>query len=87
MPDVDAPARDWTVPPGEILQEMLDERYMTQVELADLTGYSFKHVNQIIKAHKAITVDCALRLEKALGVSAEFWLTAEMHHRLFEVRR
>ncbi len=63
--------------PGETLQEVLDERSMTQTELALRTGLSTKHVNQIMRGLAAITAETAVLLERATGVSAGVWATME----------
>lgn len=81
-----ASARDWRVHPGETLQEALDEREMSQSYLAWATGYTPKHVNRICKGAAPITVDVALALEAELGISAEFWLTHQMHYDLHAAR-
>ena len=66
--------RDWTVPPGETLLEALQERGMSQSYLAFATGYSPKHINQIVKGHVRISVEVALAFERELDISARFWL-------------
>lgn len=73
--------------PGETLQEVLDERKMSQSYLAFATGYSQKHINQIVKGHVSITVPMALALERELpGISAEFWLRYQMAYDLHAAR-
>ena len=78
---------DWTVAPGETLLEVLQERRCTQAWLARETGWTLKHVNRVVKGHDSLTVAFALSLERALGIPAEFWLTREMHHRLYLARQ
>ena len=78
--------RDWTVPPGEILQEALDERGMSQSYLAFATGYSQKHINQIVKGHVRISVEVALAFERELGIDARFWLHLQADYDLDIVR-
>ena len=68
---------DWAVPPGEILAEALDERSMTQAELARRTNRPLKTINEIVKGKSAITPDTALQFEVVLGVPARFWLNLE----------
>jgi HTH-type transcriptional regulator / antitoxin HigA len=53
---------------------------------------SQKHVNEIIKAKTPITRDTALKLERVLGSTAEFWLAREEQYqqnlaRLNEIKR
>jgi addiction module HigA family antidote len=78
---------DWCVHPGEILQEVLDEIKMSQSYLAFATGYSQKHINQIVKGHVAITATVAVRLERELGEpSAEFWMGLQTNYDLHVAR-
>lgn len=73
-------APDYAVPPGDTLTDLLEERGMTQTELARRLGVSLKHVNQVIKGVAAISADLALGLEKVLGPQTAFWLTREAHY-------
>src|SRR4051812_33780621 len=72
---------DWAVPPGEILAEALVEREMTQSELATRLARPLKTVNEIINGKAAITPQTALQLERALGISADFWVALEGNYR------
>lgn len=64
---------EWTVSPGEILQDELDARNITQAELALRANLTAKHINQIIKGVASLSSDTALRLERALGTPSHFW--------------
>jgi HTH-type transcriptional regulator / antitoxin HigA len=72
---------DVVSPPGVTLLEMLDERGMSQADLAERTGRPKKTINEIIKGKAAITPATALQLERVLGVSARFWNDREQHYR------
>lgn len=72
---------DYISPPGETLEDALDERGMTQAELAERTGLSRKTINEIIKGKAPITSETALHLERVLGISARFWNAREQQHR------
>jgi addiction module HigA family antidote len=80
-------APDYSVPPGEILAEMLEARQLSQVELAARCELSEKHVSQIITGKASITSDTALLLERTLGVAASLWLNLESSHRLYLARQ
>jgi len=67
----------WAVAPGEVLAESLEERGMSQVELARRTGRPLKTINEIVKGKASITADTAIQLELVLGVPARFWLNLE----------
>jgi addiction module HigA family antidote len=72
---------DWTVVPGDILLEALQERGMTQSELAQRLARPLKTVNEIIKGKTAITAETAIQLERTLGISARFWTGLETQYR------
>ena len=59
--------------PGETLCEVLEDRGITQQELAERLGMAPKTVNEIIKGKAPLTHDTALALERVLGISAGFW--------------
>src|SRR2546428_9431366 len=72
---------DWAVAPGEVLLEALQDRAMTQSELAQRLARPLKTVNEIIKGKAAITPETAIQLERALGISARFWTALEAQFR------
>src|SRR6266581_132260 len=67
--------------PGETLQELLDERGMTQKDLANRMGRPIKTINEIVKGKAQITPETAVQLERALGLPAAFWNEREAHYR------
>lgn len=70
-------------PPGETLEELLQERKISQMELAERTGLTPKTVNEIIKGKAPITSETALLLERVLAVPARFWNGREKGYREF----
>ncbi len=78
---------DYVSPPGETLEEILDERGMTQADLASRMGRPKKTISEIVNGKAAITPDTALQLEKVLGISASFWNNRERHYREFLARQ
>ena len=76
------PLSDMPIPPGEILEEELEARGMTQKELAARLGRPAQAINEIIKAKKAITPDTAIGLGKVLGIDAQFWNNLEADYRM-----
>lgn len=73
--------------PGEILEEWLDEKGMSQRELADRTSKSEKFVSQLINGKAALTADTAHDLELVTGVGAATWLRMEGSYRAVKQRR
>lgn len=78
---------DWAVVPGEILLEALQDRGMTQAELAQRMARPPKTINEIIKGKAAITAETAIQLEQTLGISARFWTNLEATFREALARR
>ena len=72
---------DWVSPPGDTILDLMEERDWTQVELARRLGFSAKHLNQLVKGKVSLTEDTALRLERVLGSTANFWLSRETKYR------
>jgi addiction module HigA family antidote len=65
--------------PGEmLLEEFLKPLGLTQVELADRLGVSYPRVNELVRGKRDMTPDTALRLERLLGVEAQFWLNLQL---------
>jgi HTH-type transcriptional regulator/antitoxin HigA len=77
---------DWASPPGDTLADLLEERSMTQTELAGRLGVSLKHVNRVIKGAASVSAEFALGLEKVFGTSASFWMTREAHFQADKAR-
>ncbi|HEX8670744.1 MAG TPA: HigA family addiction module antitoxin [Longimicrobium sp.] len=78
---------DFTIHPGEVVQELMEYAGLTQVDLAERTGRPKKTINEIIQGKAAITPETALQLERVLGVSADHILGLEQAHRSFLARK
>lgn len=63
--------------PGSTLLEVLEERAISQAELALRTGRPKKTINEICQGKASITAETALQLELVLGIAADFWLARE----------
>src|SRR3954470_11203917 len=74
-------------PPGETLLEVLEERGLTQADLAERTGRPKKTINEIAKGKAAITPETALQLERVLGVPASYWNSLEQNYRAALARK
>lgn len=73
-------APDWVSPPGDTILDIAEERGWTQVELAHRLGYTEKHVSQLVNGKVPLSVDAALRLERVLGSTVDFWLAREANY-------
>jgi antitoxin HigA-1 len=66
-------------PPGEILlREFLEPLGMTQVAFAKHIGISTARLSEIIHGKRAVSIDTAIRFERALGFSADSWLRMQL---------
>jgi addiction module HigA family antidote len=74
------------VHPGEVLEEALAERSMSQTEFARRMGLTPKHVNRIIRGRAGFTPGVALGMERVLGISARLWLNLQSDYRLAVLR-
>ena len=77
---------DWVSPPGDTIVDLMEERDWSQIDLARRLGFSAKHLNQLIKGKASLTDDTALRLERVLGSTANFWLNREAKYREHSAR-
>ncbi|MCH7613249.1 MAG: HigA family addiction module antidote protein [Candidatus Marinimicrobia bacterium] len=78
---------DYTVSPGEILEEYLESREMSKADFARRTGLSPKTINQIIKGKAPVSAESAIQFERVLGVSAKLWSNLEARYRLFKAKK
>ena len=62
----------YNVVPGDYILDFLDSFGWTQNDLADVTGFSLKSINQLINNKQGITTETAITLEKVFGSPAEF---------------
>lgn len=70
-------SRDYIIHPGETLAEVIEDREMTQRELAVRTGMTEKHISTVIHGQKSISAAFAKKLEYALGIEASFWMNLQ----------
>jgi addiction module HigA family antidote len=66
-------------PPGEILlREFLEPLKITQSAFAKHVGMTNARLSEIIHGKRPVTMDSALRFERALGFSAESWMRMQL---------
>lgn len=73
---------DLPIPPGEFLEEVLEDLGMGKDELAKRMNRPPAKLSAIFRGDKAITPDTALQLEKVTGVPANIWTGLESEYRL-----
>lgn len=73
-------SRELIIHPGETLKEILEDKEMTQRELALRTSVKEPHISAIIKGKKPISISFAKKLEYALGIDARFWINLQSNY-------
>ena len=74
--------------PGEmLLEEFLRPLALIQTEFSDRLGVSFPRLNEIVRGRRSVTPDTALRLERVLGMPADFWLGLQLDWDLWHAKR
>ena len=68
---------DLLIHPGETIADILEERKISQKELAYRTGVSEPFLSDVINGKKDISKTLAMDLEYALDIPASFWLNLQ----------
>jgi len=76
-----------THPGAMLLEEFLKPLAVTQRELATRLGVSYPRINELIHGKRGMTPDTALRLERLLGMEAQFWLNLQLAWDLYHAAR
>jgi HTH-type transcriptional regulator/antitoxin HigA len=68
--------------PGVILNELLEQKGISQRELATRLDVAHSQLNNILNGNRAININFALSLQAAGYKDASFWLTKQMEYEL-----
>ena len=68
---------NFIIHPGETIKEFLEERNMNQEELAIRTGFTPKHVSEVVNGKKDISAAFAKSLEYVFGAPMSFWINLQ----------
>ncbi|MGO8737545.1 HigA family addiction module antitoxin [Rhodoblastus sp.] len=72
--------------PGEMIGDILAEMGVSISAAARAMGVTRQQLHNVIAGRSAITPEMALRLEKALGSSADAWMRMQVNYDLAQVR-
>jgi|OpeIllAssembly_1097287.scaffolds.fasta_scaffold253771_2 addiction module HigA family antidote len=72
--------------PGEVLREYLPEG-VSIGEVAKRLGVTRQALSALLNGRAGVSAPMALRLEGALGTSAEMWLNMQTNHDLWRARK
>ena len=73
--------------PGVILGDELEAREVGKSAFAMDNRIYPSHLTDILKGRRNISATIALKLEKALGIEADFWMRLQMDYDLLLERR
>jgi HTH-type transcriptional regulator / antitoxin HigA len=66
--------------PGQLIADEIEFRELKQKELADTMQIAPNILNEIIHGKRNITAPVALKLEKALGIEAIYWMRLQVKY-------
>jgi addiction module HigA family antidote len=72
--------------PGSLIKSDIGELGLSVVEAAKRLGVSRQQLHAVIAGRANVTPEMAVRLEKALGSTADTWLRMQMNYDLAQVR-
>jgi len=73
--------------PGEVIANSLDELDMSVTAAAKGLGITRQQLHNLIAGRSAVTPEMAVRLEMALGSTADNWLRMQAVYDLSKVRK
>jgi addiction module HigA family antidote len=73
--------------PGEMIGDSLQELGVSISEAAGVLGITRQQLHNLIAGRSGITTEMAVRLEKALGSTADSWLRMQMNYDLAQIRQ
>ncbi len=77
---------DVSLHPGEILQMELAARNIKKTEFAELLGMKPGHFSELLHGKRHVGAATALKLQKFLDISAEYWMRVQVYYDLFVER-
>ncbi|MBK6619537.1 MAG: HigA family addiction module antidote protein [Saprospirales bacterium] len=69
--------------PGYFIREQIELRSWTQDELAEVTGFSQKHISELLNDKKPVSLDMARVLGEVFNTSPQYWMNLDTGYRLW----
>ena len=73
--------------PGEVLKDEIEERGISQRQLAESMGLSYSVVNEILNGRRPLTAKTALMFEAALDVPADSLMYLQTKYNMQTARK
>ena len=79
---------DFAIPvhPGEILEEILSAKGLSQSDLARHLGETYTKINEICRGRRGISAEMAMKLARAFRQSPAFWINLQKNWELSRVQ-
>lgn len=78
---------DFVLHPGEALLDEVEARKLKKSALAKALNILPGHLSELFSGKRNITATTAVKLERELGISAEYWLGLQTDYDLANARR
>ena len=72
--------------PGELVQASIEELNLSIAEASKGLGVTRQQLYNIVNAKSSITPEMAVRLEQAIGSTADTWLRMQANYDLAQIR-
>ena len=73
--------------PGEMIKDEIQERGITQRQLAERMEVSPTVLNEVLNGKRPVSTEYALMLEAVLGIDAGIWLRLQMDYNMQIAKR
>ena len=73
--------------PGEVLKDEIEERGISQRQLAESIGLTYSVLNEILNGHRPLTAKTALMFEAALDVPADSLMYLQTKYNMQTARK
>lgn len=74
---------DVSLHPGEVLAMEIDARRIKKSDFAADMGMKQSHLSELLHGKRHVSAATAIKLEKLLGISAEYWMRVQVYYDLF----
>jgi addiction module HigA family antidote len=73
--------------PGELIGDSLAELGVSVSEAARVLGITRQHLHNIIAGRSGVVPEMAVKLEQAIGSTADTWMRMQVNYDLAQVRK
>ena len=78
----ETPSPFMAVHPGLMIKPELEERGISQKEVAKMLGAQPSHLSEVLNGKRALSTELAVKIEKTIGLPAKILLSAQTQYEL-----